>query len=103
MANAASAGSKADAIPEQSEKMTNSALAASQDAASRSGANLVPSAKMVGQQDAASTSKITGVNPEQTGTSLMNKAVGDKAASSQDVKKQIEGEPTAAQQAQGDC
>jgi hypothetical protein len=41
----------------------------------------------------------------QSGTdpTLMNKAVGDKAASSQDVKKQIEGELTAAQQAQGDC
>jgi hypothetical protein len=34
-------------------------------------------------------------------TSTMNRAAGDVATSSQDVQKQMQGQPTAAQQAQG--
>ena len=34
-------------------------------------------------------------------TSTMNRAAGDVAASSQDTQKQMQGQPTAAQQAQG--
>ena len=34
-------------------------------------------------------------------TSAMNRASGDTAASSQDAQKQMQGQPTAAQQAQG--
>jgi hypothetical protein len=38
---------------------------------------------------------------EHPPTSTMNRAAGDVATSSQDVQKQMQGEPTAAQQAQG--
>lgn len=38
---------------------------------------------------------------EHPPTSTMNRAVGNTAASSQDTQKQMQGEPTAAQQAQG--
>ena len=38
---------------------------------------------------------------EHPPTSTMNRASGDVATSSQDVQKQMQGEPTAAQQAQG--
>ena len=34
-------------------------------------------------------------------TETMNRVTGDKAASSQDAQRQMQGEPTAAQQAQG--
>src|SRR5438132_9133248 len=38
---------------------------------------------------------------EHPPTSTMNRATGDVATSSQDAQKQMQGEPTAAQQAQG--
>jgi hypothetical protein len=38
---------------------------------------------------------------EHPPTSTMNRAAGDVATSSQDAKKQMQGQPTAAQQAQG--
>ena len=38
---------------------------------------------------------------EHPPTSTMNRATGDVAASSQDTQKQMQGQPTAAQQAQG--
>ena len=38
---------------------------------------------------------------EHPPTSTMNRAAGDVATSSQDAQKQMQGEPTAAQQAQG--
>jgi hypothetical protein len=38
---------------------------------------------------------------EQPPTAAMNRATGDKAASSQDAQRQQQGQPTAAQQAQG--
>jgi hypothetical protein len=41
------------------------------------------------------------VNPEHPPTSRMNRATGDVAASSQDAQKQMQGQPTAAQQSQG--
>jgi hypothetical protein len=42
----------------------------------------------------------TGVN-QHPPTSTMNRATGDVATSSQDAQKQMQGEPTAAQQAEG--
>jgi hypothetical protein len=38
---------------------------------------------------------------EHPPTSTMNRAAGDVATSSQDAQKQMQGQPTAAQQAQG--
>jgi len=49
----------------------------------------------------ANGGKVTGTNPEQSGTKLMNDTLAGKAASSQDVQKQIQGQPTAAEQAAG--
>ena len=40
-------------------------------------------------------------NAENPPTSTMNRATGDAAASSQDAQKQMQGQPTAAQQSQG--
>jgi hypothetical protein len=40
-------------------------------------------------------------NAEHPPTSTMNRAAGDVAASSQDTQKQMQGQPTAAQQGQG--
>jgi hypothetical protein len=40
-------------------------------------------------------------NAEHPPTSAMNRATGDAAASSQDAQKQMQGQPTAAQQGQG--
>jgi hypothetical protein len=44
----------------------------------------------------------TSTNAEHPPTSTMNRATGDVAASSQDAQKQMQGQPTAAQQGQGD-
>jgi hypothetical protein len=38
---------------------------------------------------------------EHTPTETMNRVTGEKAASSQDAQRQMQGEPTAAQQAEG--
>ena len=40
-------------------------------------------------------------NAEHPPTSTMNRATGDAAASSQDAQRQMQGQPTAAQQSQG--
>ena len=40
-------------------------------------------------------------NAEHPPTSTMNRATGDVATSSQDAQKQMQGQPTAAQQSQG--
>ena len=51
-----------------------------------------------------STGQTTGASKdvsEHPPTSTMNRAAGDVATSSQDVQKQMQGQPTAAQQAQG--
>jgi hypothetical protein len=40
-------------------------------------------------------------NAEHPPTSTMNRATGNVAASSQDARKQMQGQPTAAQQSQG--
>ena len=40
-------------------------------------------------------------NAEHPPTSTMNRATGDVAASSQDAQRQMQGQPTAAQQGQG--
>ena len=40
-------------------------------------------------------------NKKHPPTSTMNRSAGDVAASSQDTQKQMQGEPTAAQQAEG--
>jgi len=58
------------------------------------------------QQPGANGSTASGDNPKQSGTKLMNDALAGKAASSQDVQKQIQGQPTAAEEAAGakpDC
>jgi hypothetical protein len=50
------------------------------------------------------TGQTTGTNrevKEHPPTSTMNRAAGDVATSSQDVQKQMQGQPTAAQEAQG--
>jgi hypothetical protein len=51
------------------------------------------------------TSSTTGAAPsrdtEHPPTSTMNRATGDVATSSQDAQRQMQGKPTAAQQAQG--
>jgi hypothetical protein len=61
-------------------------------------------------KDAGSGPASTGSSQTTTGmatekehppTSTMNRASGDVAASSQDVQKQMQGQPTAAQEAQG--
>jgi hypothetical protein len=44
---------------------------------------------------------IGSANAEHPPTSTMNRATGDAAASSQDAQKQMQGQPTAAQQGQG--
>jgi hypothetical protein len=51
---------------------------------------------------AAIADTATGANPEQSGTKLMNDAVGGKATSSEDAQKQMQGQPTAAEQAAGE-
>ena len=43
----------------------------------------------------------TATDKEHPPTSTMNRAAGDVATSSQDVQKQMQGQPTAAQEAQG--
>jgi len=43
----------------------------------------------------------TSTNPKHPPTSTMNRTTGDVAASSQDAQKQMQGQPTAAQQGQG--
>jgi hypothetical protein len=52
-----------------------------------------------------STGQTTGTSSANTNqhppTDTMNRATGDVATSSQDVQKQMQGQPTAAQQAQG--
>jgi hypothetical protein len=53
------------------------------------------------QQPMASGNDVSGGNPKQSGTKLMNDTLNGKAASSQDVQKQIQGQPTAAEQAAG--
>jgi hypothetical protein len=48
------------------------------------------------------TGTATGTSANQhAANSTMNRATGDTAASSQDAQKQMQGQPTAAQQAQG--
>lgn len=51
------------------------------------------------------TGQTTGINsaptPAHPPTDTMNKVAGDKATSSQDTQAQQQGQPTAAQQAQG--
>jgi hypothetical protein len=48
------------------------------------------------------TGTATGTSTNQhAANSTMNRAAGDVAASSQDAQKQMQGQPTAAQQAQG--
>jgi hypothetical protein len=53
---------------------------------------------------AGNTGHTTGISRdinEHPPTSTMNRAAGDVATSSQDVQKQMQGQPTAVQQAQG--
>jgi hypothetical protein len=52
---------------------------------------------------AQTTTNTTGsaTSREHPPTETMNRVVGDKAASSQDTQRQMQGQPTAAQEAQG--
>ena len=50
---------------------------------------------------APSSTTTTGIAKEHPPTSSMNKAAGDTATSSQDTQRQMQGQPTAAQEAQG--
>jgi hypothetical protein len=52
-----------------------------------------------GQSTAISTGTVT--SREHPPTEQTNRVVGDKAASSQDAQRQMQGQPTAAQEAQG--
>ena len=56
-----------------------------------------------GPASAGSSQTTTGMatDKEHPPTGAMNRASGDVAASSQDVQKQMQGQPTAAQEAQG--
>ena len=56
-----------------------------------------------GPASIGSSQTTTGVatDKEHPPTSAMNRASGDVAASSQDVQRQMQGQPTAAQEAQG--
>ena len=54
-------------------------------------------AKM-GESQTTGMAKDTGQHPP---TETMNRSTGDVAASSQDTQRQMQGEPTAAQQAEG--
>src|SRR5258705_11971230 len=47
------------------------------------------------------TGSTGSANAEHPPTSAMNRATGDVAASSHDAQKQMQGQPTAAQQSQG--
>jgi hypothetical protein len=60
--------------------------------------------KDAGSGPASTSSQTTtgmASDKEHPPTSTMNRASGDAATSSQDVQRQMQGEPTAAQQAQG--
>jgi hypothetical protein len=59
--------------------------------------------KDAGSGPASQGSQTTGMNTDATHppTSTMNRASGDVAASSQDTQRQMQGQPTAAQQAEG--
>jgi hypothetical protein len=48
-----------------------------------------------------STTTGSASSRQQPATETMNRVTGDKAASSQDAQKQMQGQPTAAQEAQG--
>ena len=54
-----------------------------------------------GHTTAQTTTGIAPRSDEHPPTASMNKAVGDTAASSQDAQRQMQGQPTAAQEAQG--
>jgi hypothetical protein len=54
-----------------------------------------------GPASVGGTQTTTGMAKEQPPTSTMNRTTGDVAASSQDTQKQMQGQPTAAQEAQG--
>jgi len=56
-----------------------------------------PTVGHTGQTTAAAPSRDTGHPPIST----MNRATGDVATSSQDAQRQMQGKPTAAQEAQG--
>ncbi|MBO4221879.1 hypothetical protein [Bradyrhizobium neotropicale] len=60
--------------------------------------------KDAGSGPASTSSQTTtgmASDKEHPPTSTMNRATGDVATSSQDVQRQMQGEPTAAQQAEG--
>lgn len=52
-------------------------------------------------QSTTTTTTGSATNREHPPTDTMNRVAGDKAASSQDAQRQMQGQPTAAQEAQG--
>ena len=52
-------------------------------------------------QSSSQTAGVASDSKEHPPTSTMNRASGEVAASSQDAQRQMQGQPTAAQQAQG--
>lgn len=59
------------------------------------------SATATAQERPGSAMQAGDKSPERAGTPAMNETVGNRAASPADVRAQIQGQPTAAQQAQG--
>jgi hypothetical protein len=76
------------------------ALAGPCDTAGRS-ANLKDAGSGPASQSTSQTVGTGNENKEHPPTSVMNRASGDVATSSQDAQRQMQGQPTAAQEAQG--
>jgi hypothetical protein len=64
-------------------------------------ANLKDAGSGPASMSAGQTTGMAGDAKEHAPTSTMNRAADDVATSSQDAQKQMQGQPTAAQQAQG--
>jgi hypothetical protein len=60
-----------------------------------------PTSGNTGQTTTSSTATGSAAGSQQPPTSTMSSATGGGAASSEDAQKQMQGQPTAAQQAQG--
>ena len=64
-------------------------------------ANLKDAGSGPAQTSDSQTTGMAGNTGQHPPTGTMNKSAGDVAASSQDTQRQMQGEPTAAQQAEG--
>jgi hypothetical protein len=77
-----------------------SAMAGPCDTSGRA-ANLKDAGSGPASTGSGQTTGMAADTKEHPPTSTMNRAAGDVATSSQDTQRQMQGEPTAAQQAQG--